>query len=140
MTDCLQEKMFWEFNMYELRVVPLSRELACESAFVWFAGTTPEVRQWHWSSGYWYFKGPLTSSKTSAWVFLFGTGQTCALRSSQNHSFLFLCATPLISAGRIHHVMRCFSAKKCLEKRQQIVTNTMCWSLENKHFWHHVMW
>ena len=27
------------------------------------------------------------------------------------------------SAGRIHHVMRCFSAKKCQEKRQKIVTN-----------------
>ena len=40
----------------------------------------------------------------------------------------------VISAGRIHHVMRCFSAQKCLKKTQAIVTNMTSWSLENKHF------
>ena len=49
------------------------------------------------------------------------------------------CSGPF-SGARIHHVMRCFSAKKCREKHQKLVTNMTSWSLQNKHFWHEVMW
>ena len=45
-----------------------------------------------------------------------------------------------LSAGRIHHVMWSFSAKFWQNKSQKLLLYMMSGSLENKHFWHHVMW